>query len=210
MKNLKFKVAVLFSAGLLLGSCIEHEVIPAPIPTVDLKCSFVGTINGTGVELTQNVLGYNCLTEKTKIILPSPSWSSAVYFSEMASTQQSLAVKIGLGSVFWDAATVNDPTLAQFNSFLQSATTPNYSTNGEAGFEVSYRDNTGKIWTSKQNSVNPQSAVFSNILQESDNNGDYSKFTCTFSCYVYHYDVVAEALDSVKIENAIYKAWFKR
>jgi hypothetical protein len=210
MKNLKFKVAALFSVGLLLGSCIEHEVIPAPIPTVDLKCSFVGTINGTGVELTQNVQGFNCLTDKTKYLLPSPALSSAVYYSEMASSQTLLSIKVGMGSVMWDAASVADPTLPIFNDFFLNNMTPAYSNNSANGIEIQYRDSNGKIWVSKENSVNLQNAIFSNIKQESDANGDYNMYTLNFGCYVYHYDIGLDELDSVRIQNAVLKAWFKR
>ena len=43
---------------LFTTSCIEHEVIPPPVNTVDLNCYFVGFVNGTQVEFTQNVQGY--------------------------------------------------------------------------------------------------------------------------------------------------------
>ncbi len=210
MKNLKFKVAALFSVGLLLGSCIEHEVIPAPVPTVDLKCSFVGTINGTGVEWTQNVQGYNCFTDKTKYLVSSPQLSSAVYYSEMSSTQTLVSIKVGMGSVMWDAASVADPTLPIFNGYFQSNLTPDYSNNASNGIEIQYRDPQGKIWASKDNSVNLQTAVFSNIKQESDATGDYSMYTLNFECYVYHYDIGLDELDSLRIQNAVLKAWFKR
>lgn len=210
MKNLKIKAAVIFASVLTLSSCIEHEVIPAPEPKVDLSCHFIGTINGTGVEFTQNVSGYDCITEKTKIILPAPQYSSAVYYSQIASTQSAVAVKIGMGSVYWDASTVNDPTLALFNDFFLNNLMPSYSDLAASGIEIQYRDGTGKIWASKQSSPNSQNAVFSNLKQESDNTGDYSKFTCNFSCYVYNYDNVALAWDSLQIQNAVFSGWFKR
>ena len=210
MKNLKFKVAALFSVGLLLGSCIEHEVIPAPVPTVDLKCSFAGTINGTGVEWTQNVQGYNCFTDKTKYLVSSPQLSSAVYYSEMSSSQTLVSIKVGMGSVMWDAGSVADPTLPIFNGFFLSNLTPNYSNGSSNGIEVQYRDALGKIWTSKDNSVNFQNAIFSNIKQESDATGDYNMYTLNFECYVYHYDIGLDELDSLRIQNAVLKAWFKR
>lgn len=210
MKNLKFKVAGLLSAGLILSSCIEHEVIPAPVPVVDLKCSFVGVINGTTVELTQNVLGYYCYTEKSKFIAPPPTLSSAVYSSEMSSSQTQTAIKVRMGSVFWDATTVNDPTLTIFNDFFLNNLNPTFSNDASSGIEIQYRDGAGKVWTSKANSVNAQNAVFSNIKQESDANGDYSQYSLNFNCYVYHFDVGLGELDSLPIQNAVLKAWFKR
>lgn len=210
MKKFKIGIATVLTVVLGLGSCIEHEVIPPPEPTVDLFCHFLGTINGTDVELTQNVSGYAIENTKAKILLPPPSLSSAVYFSEILSSQSQVSVKVGLGSVTWDASTSNEPSLTQFNAFHSSTLAPNYSTAGNSGFEVAYRDGLGKTWVSKENSVNLQSVVFSNILQESDASGDYSKFHCDFACYVYRTDPVTLLEDSVRIQAAKFKGWFKR
>ena len=115
-----------------------------------------------------------------------------------------------MGSVMWDAASVADPTLPIFNDYFLNNMTPAYSNNSANGIEIQYRDSNGKIWASKENSVNAQNAIFSNIKQESDANGDYSMYTLNFECYVYHYDIGLDELDSVRIQNAVLKAWFKR
>jgi hypothetical protein len=193
-----------------LGSCIKHEVIPAPIPKVDLTCHFQGTINGTDVELTENVLGYYLNNSKAKILLPAPNLSSAVYYAEMLSTQTPVSVKVGIGSVMWDASTATEPTLALFNTFHTTNTTPVYSNAAAAGFEVTFKDGTGTAWTTSQSSTNFQDVTFSAITQESDSQGDYSKFTCNFNCYVYHTDPITLQLDSIRIQNAQFKGWFKR
>ena len=210
MKKTKFAIAGIVALTLGLGSCIEHEVIPAPEPTVDLSCHFQGVINGTNAEFTENVLGYSCTSTKAKIILPAPSFSSAVYYSEMSSTQTPVSIKIGLGSVFWDASVAAEPTLTLFNNFHLNNTTPVFSNGAASGFEVTYRDASGTIWVSKQNSVNFQDVTFSGIKQESDASGDYSKFTCDFDCYVYHQDAVTLLWDSLPIQNAELIGWFKR
>ena len=210
MKNLKIAIAATMTVVFGMSSCIEHEVIPAPVPMVDLSCHFIGSINGTNVELTENVLGYYCNTSKAKILLPSPSLSSASYFSEMLSSSTPVSIKIALGSVMWDASTAIDPDVSAFNAFHSSNLTPNFSTTGTAGFEFSYRDGTGVTWTSKSNSVNFQDVTFSNIAQESDTSGDYSKFKCNFECYVYHMDAITLLWDSIHVQAAEYEAWFKR
>ena len=210
MKNLKIAIVATLTLVFGVSSCIKHEVIPAPVPMVDLNCHFIGTVNGTTVELTENVLGYHCTTSKAKILLPSPSLSSASYFSEMLSSSSPVSVKVALGSVMWDAATAIDPDVAAFNAFHGSNLTPNFSTLGATGFEFSYRDGTGVTWTSKSNSVNFQDVTFSSIVQESDTSGDYSKFKCNFECYVYHTDAVTLVLDSIHVQGAQYEAWFKR
>ena len=210
MKNLKIAIVATLTLVFGVSSCIKHEVIPAPVPMVDLSCHFIGTVNGTTVELTENVLGYYCTTSKAKILLPSPSLSSASYFSQMLSSSTPVSAKIARGSVMWDAATAIDPDVAAFNAFHGSNLTPNFSTLGATGFEFSYRDGTGVTWTSKPNSVNFQDVTFSSIVQESDTSGDYSKFKCNFECYVYHTDAVTLVLDSIHVQGAQYEAWFKR
>lgn len=210
MRTLKFTLSILLFSALVLGSCIKHEVIPAPVPMVELNCHFQGTINGTSVEFTENVNGYYCQGTKAKIILPPPDLSSAKYYSEILSSESNVSIKVGLGSVMWDASTTSDPTLGQFNSFFNANTLPNYSDIAENGFEVTYRDGSGTTWVSKEASVNFQSVTFSNIKQEQDTTGDYSQFNCAFECYVYHTDQITLELDSLRIQSALFKGWFKR
>lgn len=211
MKNIKPGIFAVVLLTIGLSSCIEHEVIPAPEPTVDLQIAeFEGTINGTYVHLTENVSGYYVSTEKAKILLPPPQLSSAVYFSEILSAESPVSIKIGLGSVMWDASTTSDPTLTQYNNFLMNTLTPVFALDGNNGFEVRYKDGLGVVWVSNQASVNFQDVIFSDIKQESDASGDYSQFTCDFECYVYHTDPVTLELDSVRIQASEYKAWFKR
>lgn len=192
--------------GLLFTSCNKHEVIPAPIPTVDLKSHFSADIDGAGIEYTENVIGYANSSVKSKIILPPPSFSSAVYFSTMSSSQVASSITVGLGSMAWDASLEADPGLTAFNQFFNDNTNPVYSTAGSLGFEVTYRDGMGVVWKSLETSPNAQNVEFVSIKQESDESGDYSLFTCNFDCYAYLFDFS----DSVLIENAIYQGWFRR
>jgi hypothetical protein len=210
MNKLKLALSIFVVGGMALSSCVKHEIIPEPEPLVDLDCHFQGFINGTDLELTQNVDGYTCIPEKQKTIVPSPDYSSAIYYSQMSSQTNPVFVKISMGSVMFDAVVTQDPTLTQFNAFFTNNLTPAYSDNATAGFEVQYRDNAGNIWVSHQNSTNAQSVVFSGIKQESDVYGDYSKFTCSFSCYVYKQNMTTMLWDSINIQNAVYKGWFKR
>lgn len=218
------KKIIVFAGALFLtlASCIKHEVIPAPVPTVDLYAHFIGDFTpsqgGTAtIELTENVLGYTNTSEKAKVILPPPSFSSAVYYSQMSSSQAATMIKIGLGSVLWDASSESDPGLNTFNTFFTDnadPNNPNYSNGGASGFEVTYRDGYGAVWYSDESSVNVQDVSFTNISQDSDSTGDYSLFVCTFNCYVYrtYYDptLMVDVTDSVRIDNAVYSGWFKR
>ena len=203
---MKKGILVIGVVGFLLVSCIDHEIIPAPVPTVDLNSHFSATVNGASVEFTENVLDYTNSSEKAKIILPPPNFSSAVYYSQMSSSQVATSIKVGLGSMVWDASLAPDPGLNTFNTFFTDNDFPPYSTFGSAGFEVQYRDGFGNIWKSLDTSPNQQDVEFLNIKQESDSSGDYSLFTCNFNCYAYNFDFS----DSINIQNGIYQGWFKR
>lgn len=214
---IKKSVLIIGIASFVLSSCIEHEVIPPPEPTVDLYAHFYGEINGAPIELTENVLGYYNECTTAKYILPPPSPSTAVYYATMKSLQVPTSVRVGMGTIAWDANVASEPTLTSFNSFFQTNEFPNYKNDGLGGFEFTYADGTGRVWKSKENSVNPQDVEFTGIVQESDNNGDYSKFICNFECYVYslHPDSLALnppviQLDSLPVTNAVYQGWFKR
>src|SRR4051812_29667049 len=112
------KAVYLFVFGsVFLAGCPKHEIIPAPKPKVDLEAHLIGTINGTDVELTQNVGGYFVDATKAKIILSSPQPSSAVYYADMKSDQSLVSVRVGIGSIQWDASVSSDPTITQFNAF---------------------------------------------------------------------------------------------
>ena len=69
-----------------------------------------------------------------------------------------------------------------------------------------YTDGNGTQYASKQDSPNFQDVQFVDVKQESGENGDFNLFTCNFSCYVYTQD----GLDSIAIQNATFKGWFKR
>jgi len=73
-----------FLATLLLlisSACIEHEIIPPPVNKVDLNASFVGYVNGTQVELTQNVNNYLGFALDTQIVNVAPILSKVIYTS---------------------------------------------------------------------------------------------------------------------------------
>ena len=204
--------------GFVLASCIKHEVIPPPTPTADLEGHFEGTINNTYTEFTENVLGYENSSYKVKVIQPPGGNSTAVYYAEMQSPQQVQSIAIGLGSINFDSGVAADPPLALFEPFFPANDSPNYSNDGASGFEVVYQDATNRQWKSNQSSnFLGATSDFTGIELESDATGDYSKFICTFDCYMYSLnpDSLAQMppvahVDSFLIEDAIYTGWFKR
>ena len=209
-----------FFATLLLlisSACIEHEIIPPPSNKVDLNASFVGYINGTQVELTQNVNNYLGFALDTQIINTAPIMSKVIYTSGMASMANPQSISLTFGSLEWDATGNNLPTLPMFNDFhTTNSGNPvpfkdlaTLATNSINGVQVSYTDNTGKFWISRETDPG-QTATFTILKQASDGNGDYSLYEATFSCKVWYVDPQTSVEESIQISNAKLRGWFKR
>ncbi len=215
---MKKTILLLTLGSFLLTGCPKHEIIPAPTPHVELTSNFLGTVNGSVVELTQNVNGYYNDALKAKIILPSPTPSSAVYSAELKSGQSLVSIKVSLGSVFFDSGVAQDPALEVWKSFFlanDDPDDPSYSAGAASGFEVVYRDGTGAVWTSDD--ATPGTVKFTNVVQESDEDGDFIKFTCTFDCSVFRDIPDTTTPDpndmitiSLPIQDAVFNGWFKR
>lgn len=207
-----------------LGSCIEHEVIPPPEPVVELVCSFEGLVGGAFLEYTENVNDYECfpsLAKQTQFGI-----TNAQYLFAMTSQSQIPYIQIAMGSLSWNDPTGTEvPSLSLFNSFFLTNDMPLYSNGAMAGFEVTYRDNYGDLWRSNEADITNEVEFLPNsIIQESDKNGDYSKFTATFTCEVYHTYVVPDitvipqtnpptmrdSIASFMIEDAVFRGYFRR
>jgi hypothetical protein len=202
--------ASIITITLILFSCIKHEIIPAPTPKVVLKSQFKGYIDGSGTltEFNEGVNGYTCLTNNDVFLQ-----TTAVYYSSIASTTNpttSPAIRLGLGTLSWSGALI--PTVEQFNAFFANYILPPYRTGASNGLEIQYTTALGAIYTSRQTTTAYQDAVFSNITQESDDTGDYSKFVCNFNCYVYWTAGTPPLAnkDSLKIQSGVFKGWFKK
>ncbi|MCE3296888.1 MAG: hypothetical protein K0R65_2602 [Crocinitomicaceae bacterium] len=214
MKTSYILVSFALLFGTLLSSCIKHEVIPAPEPLVDLEVHFEGNINGTDVEYTNDVDGFNGETSDAQLILTSPSPSSVSYFCNMTSNLIDRSLKVGIGSIYWDAGALEKPSVEEFNAFFEDReemTGIPYTSGAVDGFEVSYTDNFGNVWVSDPTSTNPQTVLFKEITTESDNTGDYAKFKVEFSCYLYRtINTLPLERDSISITDGVFDGWFKR
>ena len=226
---MKITQTILIGSMIALGftACIKHEIIPAPEPKVELLCHFKGMIHGSPLELTQNVKGYTIETNKS-ITVPPFSLALATYYSGMKSSEDLVAIKISIGSMFWDGNGSDGPPSNVFNSYFTNNLTPLYAAGAittptnPGGVEVSYRDGVGNIWLSKETDNATNTMVFSNISQETDKTGDYSKYIAKFNCTVYHTfrvinqhpaptpnDTVYNEM-ALDISDAVLKGWFKR
>lgn len=210
------KSLAVFSLGVVVFSCNKREIIPPPEPKVELKTHFYGKINGSDLELTQNVNGYTG-SSGVDLLINANTLDSAIYHSKLSSTQTLQSVSVGHGSLIFDWGASERPTLATFESFYLSGLNqqPVFSTSGLSGFTVTYTDGSGKEWRSNSNSSYPQEkAEYKSMATESDKNGDYAKFKVNFDTYVYHtyFDNVDQLYitDSILITDAVYTGWYKR
>jgi hypothetical protein len=215
MKNMRFNYYFYsFLSLLFLTSCIKHEVIPAPEHIVDLSYSFTGVINNEDVKLSSENLNYICIPTQEKNLVSPPQLSSAIYYNEISSSLSLESIKIGLGHLQWDQSTGDSPSLSIFNAFFTNTTNifPQYKDNCSPGFKVFYTDKNGITYVSKETILEYKDVKFSNNKQDSDATGDYSKFTCTFNCYVYYESGPTPDLgrDSLKIQMGRLKGYFKK
>ncbi len=220
-KTLEMRIIFFFFLSISLisvsSSCVKHEVVPAPVNTVDLNASLNCYVNGTQVEFTQNVNGYKALAGKDVYVYASPILSKVIYSSSISSAYSSQALKISFGALDWDASANATPTLTMFNDYHSSNSQvvvpfkdySNLVNFNVDGIQVEYTDKNGIIWKSKESDPN-QSATFTVLKQASDNTGDYSLFECTFSCKVWAYDIQLQQEIPIDINNVVFKAWFKK
>ncbi len=200
-------LVTLLSIG-ALSSCVEHEVIPAPKPEVELNAAFSGQLEGAQYELIQDVNGYYCDATQAKEILPTPQPSTVTYYSAIRSSSQLDFIQIGLGKLNFNADNDIDPSLEQFTSFFNSNTTPMFSEAAESGVEIIFRDGQGNVWTSMEGTGEPQDFQFTSLVQESDEEGDYMKFTAQFNVSLF--DDIVNPTDTIVFENATFEGYFER
>lgn len=210
MKILINSLAVL-SFGIILFSCNKREIIPAPEKKVELKNHFYGKINGSDLELTQNVNGY-IGSSGVDLIINSSTLDSAIYHSVFSSPNTSQAVSVGHGSIVFDANASDRPSIGTFESFYQSGLNlaPMFFPAGLKGFAFTFTDGSAREWKSKDFGT----ANYSKMAIESDASGDYAKFKVNFETKVYHthLNIVTQLLetDSMTVTDAIYTGWYKR
>ncbi|MFA5575198.1 MAG: hypothetical protein WC994_09140 [Brumimicrobium sp.] len=165
---------------LLFTSCIKHEVIPAPTKLVDLPASFIGALDGATYEIIKDVDGYYCQADQSKILNPSPAMSTIIYHSTLRSDEKVDYMRLEIGSLKFNQDNGLDASLNDFDDFFTSELTRDFTDGAVDGVRIFFQDGDGKIWISDPSSPT-NSFVFTKLSQESDENGDYMKFTAKFN-----------------------------
>jgi len=216
MKHIKTTLAV-GAVMCAVFACNKREIIPAPTPQVDLETHFIGKIDGTDIELTQNVNGY-IGSSNADFTISASDIDKAVYYSTMSSPTHSRSITVGHGSILFDNGSSSVPTLSLFNNFWNTYKEPLFSEDGLNGFVVRYKDANGVVWKSNEAHTYPlENVLYSNIVQESDASGDYSKFKVTFATNLYHtfmnideFNDTTYDTQSILLTDGVYKGWYKR
>ena len=208
MKNLSALLVLTFifvSAG-----CIKHEIIPPPLPEVELNSIFTATINGEEVMLRDGVDGMEGNATQIKEIFPSPQPSTVVYYAEMRSDLVNNFIQLAMGKLAFQPEESLEPSKTAFESYFVSNIEPNFSQEANSGVMITYVDTQGIIWRSDSGSEGPKSFIFSSLEYDEDDRGEYMKFTANFTCNLYNNLTNPTESDTLVVENAVYTNYFKR
>lgn len=201
MKNLLIMCAVV---GLItLVACEEHEIIPPPVPIVDLKCNCEAIINDSAVEYIDTCRYF---TEKSIV---TGGVSSAKYSTTIQRNNLVNGVELIVQYLEWSDDGSNTPSLEQWKAFFENNLAPGYSPNDvDNGVIVKWTDQNNKIWTSDTGGVCFSNFSFVSMIQDSDTTGDYMLFEASFNCKLKNSDY--GVTDSIKcLENGYIKSAFK-
>jgi hypothetical protein len=203
MKNL---LVILISGGFLF-SCIKHVVIPPPLPVVDLSASFSADTNGVQISYIKDLNGFYVQATNYREILSSPQPSNIKYFSTIQSSNLTDLFKVSVGRDFWDAANGTFPTVGQFKVYFESMLNVSlpFSDDATQGVLLEWRDSNNQLWKTVAASPQPKSFVFTSITQESDESGDYVKFTAVFTATFFSPDMSQQRT----LTNGQYVGYFK-
>lgn len=201
MKNL---LILSGAVGLMtLIACEEHEVIPPPVPLVDLDCACDAVIDDSTVQYTDT-----CRYFTTKSI-NTGSLSKAQYQTFVQKSNLVQGFKLEIRSLEWTDDGSNTPSLEQWQAFFDNNMTPSYSTEATVnGVVVTWTDPNNKLWVSDTGGVCFSNFQFVSMIQESDTTGDYMVFEAAFNCKLKNSDY--GVIDSVKcLENGYMKSAFR-
>ena len=185
-------------------ACTDHEIVPPPVPLVDLNCECSATINDSSVTYIDS-----CSYSSEKNIV-SGGISNARYQTRIWTEGIPGGLQIEMRSLTWSDDGSNNPTLAEWKTFFMDNTTPDYSGGvSHNGVYIEWTDLNGNVWKSDTSaSICVESFVYNTLIQESDTTGKYMQFDATFDCKLINSDY--GVIDSIKcVENAHVRSAFR-
>jgi hypothetical protein len=198
------KYVLLFVGGALsLTACVKHVIIPTPEPPpvlVEFDCQFDGNINGTTKSLASGVNGFECSHLNT-IVTVTDNDTKGVWYNEIHHPSSSEAIRLTHGEIAWPAADAL-PTLDDWSAFYTSNVTPVIADAGEAGVELSYTDNAGTVFKTRDTSNYANSIVYTFVEAESADNGSFVKFTATIDVKLYSEGGTLKTINAATLKGA--------
>ena len=188
-------------AGLAAAtSCTDHEVIPPPVPLVDLNCDCSAEI---GDSINTVTYTDSCYYQSFKTIV-TEGVSTARYMTSVEDEDVVGGLEIELRSINWSDDGSNNPTLTEWQAFMDDNANPDYSDNiDHFGVEVRWIDPNGRLWVSDTAaSVCVKSFVFNTLIQESDTTGAYMQFDATFNCTLINAELGEKCLEDGHVRSA--------
>ena len=192
---------------LMITSCTDHQVIPPPVPLVDLACLCEGTIT------TQNgdsSITYNdtCTFSSTKTI-NTGSLSNAEYQTQIQGAGMTSGFEVEMRSLYWNDDGSNNPSSTDWQAYFNGNMNPGYSpTQAEDGLVVRWTDPNGKIWVSDTGQVCLSNFTYNLFTYDSDTTGEYMEFDAVLHGRMLNSDYTADS--SICFSNIHIKSAYRR
>lgn len=191
----------------LITACTEHEVIPPPVPLVDLDCLCEGTItNQTG----DSSVTYNdtCTFSSTKTI-NTGSLSEAQYKTQQWNASMNGGFDVEMRSLYWNDDGSNNPTSSDWQAFFNGNLNPAYAESPiEDGILLRWTDPNGRVWTSDTGSVCLSNFTFNLFTYDSDTTGEYMEFDAVAHGHLMNSDITVDS--AICFSNLHIKSAFRR
>jgi hypothetical protein len=198
MKNLLIASGIVGVAAMV--ACEEHEVIPPPVPLVDLKCECTAIIDDSTVSYSDT-----CTYASIKTI-GTPGISSAEYYAYVEEQNFQEGMELEIRSIEWTDDGSNKPSLDAWVNFFNSNIEPKYYPETTAPADavvLRWTDMNGTVWTTDSSNICLSDFVFTSFVQESDTTGDYMTFEATYSGTLWN------GASSKCIESGVIKSAFR-
>lgn len=168
-------------------SCTDHEIIPPPVPLVDIDCLCEGTIETMTGDSTFTY-DDTCTYSSTKTI-SSTSLSDAQYQTQILGPGMSLGYEIEMRNLYWSDDGSNNPTSTDWQAFFNNAVTnpPAYSTDPvDDGVVIRWTDPNGIVWESDTTLGCVSNFTYNLFQYDSDTTGEYMEFDAVFNCRMHN------------------------
>lgn len=197
------KTILLAITAIGLGSCVKHEVIPAPtppVPVVTFECSFNGQIDGTSKSFISGQGGFTC-THLKKVETATGEPTTGKWDNEIQHSSSQELLQLRHGKMTW-ANTMALPLTTDWKAFYQGDQTPGIAEDGDGGVQLTYIDNTGTSFSTQDTSTYNNSIVYTFMEADSASNGLFLKFTASVNCKVYSEAGVSKIINAGVLKGA--------